>query len=97
MGFAFTFPIFRWLVGSKIACYVHYPTISTDMLSAIHDKRPGVVHNDSFISKSRLLTNFKVWCVRCWRNNNFCGVKLIDCSRYIYLGTIDCLRTCMDL
>jgi hypothetical protein len=30
-GWAFTFPLAR-LAGCKVACYVHYPTVSTDML-----------------------------------------------------------------
>jgi alpha-1,2-mannosyltransferase len=30
-GWAFTFPLAR-LAGCRVACYVHYPTVSTDML-----------------------------------------------------------------
>jgi hypothetical protein len=30
-GWAFTFPLAK-LAGCKVACYVHYPTVSTDML-----------------------------------------------------------------
>jgi alpha-1,2-mannosyltransferase len=30
-GWAFTFPLAR-MAGCKVACYVHYPTVSTDML-----------------------------------------------------------------
>lgn len=33
MGFSFSFPIFKYFVGAKVGAYVHYPTISTDMLS----------------------------------------------------------------
>lgn len=33
-GCAFTFPMAR-LAGSKVACYVHYPTISMDMLHRV--------------------------------------------------------------
>jgi len=60
MGFAFTFPIFAWLASSCVLCYVHYPTISTDMLSAIDERRASVVHNDATITKSRLLTKAKL-------------------------------------
>ena len=38
MGYAFTAPLFRALGGARTAAYVHYPTISTDMLSALHTK-----------------------------------------------------------
>jgi alpha-1,2-mannosyltransferase len=35
MGYAFSLPIFSVLGRSKVACYVHYPTISTDMLAKV--------------------------------------------------------------
>jgi len=35
MGYAFTLPIFRLLGGCRVACYVHYPTISSDMLAVV--------------------------------------------------------------
>lgn len=40
MGYAFTLPIFRYLGGCKVASYVHYPTVSTDMLSVVRDRNP---------------------------------------------------------
>ncbi len=33
-GWAFTYPL-AWRAGSRVACYVHYPTISTDMLGRV--------------------------------------------------------------
>ncbi|KIJ15033.1 glycosyltransferase family 4 protein [Paxillus involutus ATCC 200175] len=37
MGYAFTFPAVAWLTGASvpIGAYVHYPTISTDMLARV--------------------------------------------------------------
>lgn len=35
MGYAFTYPLVSLLLGIPIACYTHYPTISTDMLSRV--------------------------------------------------------------
>lgn len=35
MGYAFTYPLFKHLAGRSVACYVHYPTISSDMLQAV--------------------------------------------------------------
>ncbi len=58
MGYSFTFPIFRYLGGCKIACYVHYPTISTDMLSKVASGT-AAFNNSSFISKSQILTLLK--------------------------------------
>lgn len=46
MGYAFTYPA-AWLVGSKVACYVHYPTISTDMLAKVSAKRNGSVTSNA--------------------------------------------------
>lgn len=40
MGYAFTLPVFRYLGGCRVGSYVHYPTISTDMLSVVRDRNP---------------------------------------------------------
>ncbi|XP_014675893.1 PREDICTED: GDP-Man:Man(3)GlcNAc(2)-PP-Dol alpha-1,2-mannosyltransferase-like [Priapulus caudatus] len=59
MGYAFTLPMFRYLGGSRVACYVHYPTISTDMLARVADRRPA--HNNaSFITDSGALSHAKL-------------------------------------
>uniref|UniRef100_A0A1B0CM92 ALG11 mannosyltransferase N-terminal domain-containing protein n=1 Tax=Lutzomyia longipalpis TaxID=7200 RepID=A0A1B0CM92_LUTLO len=44
MGYAFTFPIFRFLVGASVSGYVHYPTISSDMLRRV--KMRTMAHNN---------------------------------------------------
>uniref|UniRef100_A0AAY4EG87 GDP-Man:Man(3)GlcNAc(2)-PP-Dol alpha-1,2-mannosyltransferase n=1 Tax=Denticeps clupeoides TaxID=299321 RepID=A0AAY4EG87_9TELE len=40
MGYAFTLPVFRFLGGCSVASYVHYPTISTDMLAVVRERNP---------------------------------------------------------
>lgn len=40
MGYAFTLPLFRYLGGCSVGSYVHYPTISTDMLSVVRERNP---------------------------------------------------------
>ena len=40
MGYAFTMPLFRYLGGCMVASYVHYPTVSTDMLSVVRNRNP---------------------------------------------------------
>lgn len=51
MGYAFTLPLFRWLGGSRTASYVHYPIVSTDMMTAVEtslpalSSSPGVAHS----------------------------------------------------
>ena len=39
MGYAFTYPLFRWLSGAQVLSYTHYPIISTDMLQKVWSKR----------------------------------------------------------
>ncbi|CAN9498519.1 unnamed protein product [Ophioblennius macclurei] len=64
MGYAFTLPIFRYLGGCKVASYVHYPTVSTDMLSVVRERNPRFNHAD-FISRNPLLSALKAlyYCV----------------------------------
>ncbi|RKP35638.1 glycosyltransferase family 4 protein [Dimargaris cristalligena] len=35
MGYAFTYPLVKWLTGVPVIAYVHYPTISTDMMQRL--------------------------------------------------------------
>ncbi|RWS12759.1 GDP-Man:Man(3)GlcNAc(2)-PP-Dol alpha-1:2-mannosyltransferase-like isoform X2 [Dinothrombium tinctorium] len=59
MGYSFSFPVFKFLGGCKVLCYVHYPTISSDMLSAVSSATVSF-NNRSFISNSVVLTNLKL-------------------------------------
>lgn len=59
MGYAFTLPLFKYFGGCKIGCYVHYPTISTDMLERV-SQREESFNNMSVVSRSVLLTNLKI-------------------------------------
>ncbi|XP_070553749.1 GDP-Man:Man(3)GlcNAc(2)-PP-Dol alpha-1,2-mannosyltransferase-like isoform X2 [Ptychodera flava] len=59
MGYAFTIPLFKYLGACRVGCYVHYPTISTDMLSRVKE-RTKTYNNPNFISRSPLLTNIKL-------------------------------------
>lgn len=60
MGYAFTLPMFRYLGGCQVGCYVHYPTISTDMLSRVGGQTVSY-NNASFISNSRILSTIKLF------------------------------------
>lgn len=59
MGYAFTLPLFKYLGGCKVGCYVHYPTISTDMLDLVSAGRPSY-NNASFVTRSPLLSSCKL-------------------------------------
>ncbi|XP_037542569.1 GDP-Man:Man(3)GlcNAc(2)-PP-Dol alpha-1,2-mannosyltransferase [Nematolebias whitei] len=65
MGYAFTLPIFRYLGGCKVASYVHYPTVSTDMLSVVRERNPRF-NNADFISKNPVLSAVKVLYYCCF-------------------------------
>ncbi|KAK3140095.1 hypothetical protein QOZ80_5AG0395740 [Eleusine coracana subsp. coracana] len=55
-GYAFTYPLAR-LFGSKVICYTHYPTISSDMVERVK-QRSSMYNNDSRIAGS-------IWLSRC--------------------------------
>jgi alpha-1,2-mannosyltransferase len=59
-GFAFSFPLAKYLAGCKIGAYVHYPTISMDMLGVVAEKRP-TYNNDSAVSNSALKSTIKLY------------------------------------
>ncbi|XP_074073297.1 GDP-Man:Man(3)GlcNAc(2)-PP-Dol alpha-1,2-mannosyltransferase [Macrotis lagotis] len=59
MGYAFTLPLFKYLGGCKVGSYVHYPTISTDMLSVVRNKN-AKFNNASFISENSFLSQVKL-------------------------------------
>ncbi|KIZ06575.1 alpha-1,2-mannosyltransferase [Monoraphidium neglectum] len=57
-GWAFTFPLAK-LAGCKVACYVHYPTVSTDMLGRVLS-RQATITNDEAIANNSLRSMVKV-------------------------------------
>ncbi|EKX38590.1 hypothetical protein GUITHDRAFT_158493 [Guillardia theta CCMP2712] len=59
MGGAFTYPVARFLFGCRVGCYVHYPTISCDMLSLV-SRREASYNNRRVISNSALLSSLKL-------------------------------------
>lgn len=63
MGYAFTLPLFKYLGGSVVGCYVHYPTISTDMLQRVSDRETGF-NNAAIVTRSSFLTSMKVFYYR---------------------------------
>ena len=58
-GLAFTYPIVKAFAGSKILSYTHYPTISTDMLQRVREKRTQY-NNDAMISNSTTISTIKL-------------------------------------
>eukprot|EP00088_Acartia_fossae_P062987 TRINITY_DN7649_c0_g1_i9.p1 TRINITY_DN7649_c0_g1~~TRINITY_DN7649_c0_g1_i9.p1 ORF type:complete len:489 (-),score=45.40 TRINITY_DN7649_c0_g1_i9:212-1678(-) len=59
MGYAFTLPLFKYICGSAVGCYVHYPTISTDMLDAVQSRR-AAYNNRKRVSRNPIATFVKL-------------------------------------
>jgi alpha-1,2-mannosyltransferase len=59
-GYAFTFVVARLLFGCKVLAYVHYPTISTDMLNLVWERRRSAYNHQEYISNSRITTYIKL-------------------------------------
>ena len=62
VGYAFGYPVAR-LAGAKVAAYVHYPTISADMIGRVKS-RANMYNNAGAVARSRALTALKVWYYR---------------------------------
>ncbi|XP_004447132.1 GDP-Man:Man(3)GlcNAc(2)-PP-Dol alpha-1,2-mannosyltransferase [Dasypus novemcinctus] len=59
MGYAFTLPLFKYVGGCRVGSYVHYPTISADMLSAVRSHSAGF-NNAAFITRNPFLSRVKL-------------------------------------
>lgn len=61
MGYAFTMNIVNWLSRGRVpvGAYVHYPTISTEMLARVRSRKRWHT-NDDAISSSSLLSSGKL-------------------------------------
>lgn len=59
MGYAFTLPLFKYIGQCKVGCYVHYPTISIDMLKRVKS-RMHAHNNRSIVAKNPFLSWIKL-------------------------------------
>ncbi|KAJ3056735.1 asparagine-linked glycosylation protein [Rhizophlyctis rosea] len=62
-GFAFTYPLVKYFFRVKLVAYVHYPTISTEMLNKV-EKRLADFNNTSEIAGSPVRSGTKLWYYR---------------------------------
>eukprot|EP01125_Pyxidicula_operculata_P020886 TRINITY_DN7851_c0_g1_i1.p1 TRINITY_DN7851_c0_g1~~TRINITY_DN7851_c0_g1_i1.p1 ORF type:complete len:474 (+),score=80.95 TRINITY_DN7851_c0_g1_i1:37-1422(+) len=84
MGYSFTYPLFALLGGCKVAAYVHYPTISSDMLQKVSGKKADF-NNNSDVSKSTFKTNAKliyyhIFALLYQITGQFCSLTLVNSS-----------------
>lgn len=75
MGYAFTFPIFKYLASSAVAAYVHYPTISTDMLRRVRT-RSKAHNNNKFVASNPFLTSIKLFYYQVFAWVSGCGILI---------------------
>ncbi|XP_018572370.1 GDP-Man:Man(3)GlcNAc(2)-PP-Dol alpha-1,2-mannosyltransferase isoform X2 [Anoplophora glabripennis] len=54
-GFSFSLPVFKYLGGCKTGSYIHYPTITKDMLRRV-SSRQAIYNNREVIARSQTLT-----------------------------------------
>ena len=59
MGYAFTFHAVSILAGANTGAYVHYPTISTEMIHRV-ESRVALHNNSASVSSSIFLTQGKL-------------------------------------
>ncbi|KAG0368126.1 hypothetical protein BC939DRAFT_393814 [Gamsiella multidivaricata] len=65
MGYAFTYPAARMFGGCQVVAYVHYPTISSDMIGRVASRESG--HNNAAeVASSSLYTILKLVYYRCF-------------------------------
>lgn len=58
-GFAFTFLIFKLFSFSKTVTYMHYPTITNDMIKVVQNRKKSFNNNET-ITRITFLTRFKL-------------------------------------
>ncbi|CAH1118531.1 unnamed protein product [Phaedon cochleariae] len=58
-GFTFTLPLFKYIGGCKTGCYIHYPTITNEMLKRVSN-RQAIYNNSGVIARSPILTMAKL-------------------------------------
>ncbi|XP_070511097.1 GDP-Man:Man(3)GlcNAc(2)-PP-Dol alpha-1,2-mannosyltransferase isoform X1 [Cardiocondyla obscurior] len=59
MGYAFTYPLFKYIGGCRVGSYTHYPTISTDMLKYVY-KRVVAYNNRRIVARNPFFSYMKI-------------------------------------
>jgi alpha-1,2-mannosyltransferase len=71
MGYAFTLPLVKVLGGMAVGAYVHYPTISTDMLRRVQTRK-RLYNNADIISSNFILSQGKLLYVFVFLSYSLC-------------------------
>lgn len=84
MGYAFTYPLFKYIGGSKVASYTHYPTISVEMLQYVyrrvirHNNRRVIARNP-FLTASKM-TYYKIFAFLYGRVGRAADIVMVNSS-----------------
>ncbi|KAG0166709.1 asparagine-linked glycosylation protein [Apophysomyces sp. BC1015] len=73
MGYAFTYPLVYMMTQIKIAAYVHYPTISSDMLQRVYERRPQYNNDARFVTNTVWRTGKLIYYRLFAKIYGFCG------------------------
>ena len=86
-GLTFGLPVFHWFLGKncRIGAYVHYPWISTNMISVVVGRQASF-NNRSIYAKSAFLSNLKILYYRilafCYAYAGSCAEKVMVNSKW---------------
>ncbi|KAI7902045.1 uncharacterized protein BX663DRAFT_511548 [Cokeromyces recurvatus] len=73
MGYAFTYPLVHYLTKVRIVTYTHYPTISSDMVNRVYERR-AAHNNDAKLASSIIWSTGKLFYYRMFaRIYGYCG------------------------
>lgn len=78
MGYPLALPVFKLIGGAKVAAYVHYPTISSDMLKDVQ-ARNFSFNNSRIIVDSFWLTAAKIYYYRAFAFGYWLAGTCADC------------------
>ncbi|CEP17391.1 hypothetical protein [Parasitella parasitica] len=59
MGYAFTYPLVYYFTDATVATYTHYPTISSDMLNRVYERK-AAHNNDAKLASSAIWSTGKL-------------------------------------
>jgi hypothetical protein len=92
MGYAFTFHVVSILAQVPVGAYIHYPTISTDMLKRVKSRKrwhtnSDIISSSSVLSYGKLL--YVVLSLRSFRDTDVGPTGIIDYSCIIIPSPCD--------
>lgn len=80
-GYAFTYVVARWFFGCTVVAYTHYPTISTDMLDRVRERRPTYNNTErvagNAVARCHRLSDYVLDPAHLWQSPQTCLLPTI--------------------